>query len=370
KYRLDLPNAAVAAGASNLTIYGTLTGAVIPATTINLGNVPADVRGWLGSTPNGLNAGYVMADMQSLQGDPDALGGLSSLSYDYTNQGWVSANVSFWLGSSVNGLTADNRLDVSVGSINDPALKFPALLDANDVTGNVPANVNAITGAVQAALALAIQAGIIDETDGQQVLAAIVAKINATDVNLADLTAAGIAAAVWQYLLSDATAAGSLGKFLADLSVGTIKLNVGTAASVTGNIGGSVLGNVAGSIGSISGVTIVGGFIPVDADALAAAMNATEQQMQLAANAQGAYQQASEANQRIGDGTQDTDVARKGQLPTDNFTGNDRLALEAVQEKINALAVDDQGRVTTANPAAGPTQIDQDINEGTWEVTG
>lgn len=41
------------------------------------------------------------------------------------------------------------------------------------------------------------QAAIINESDGQQVLAAIVNKINATDVNLAGLSVAAIASAVW-----------------------------------------------------------------------------------------------------------------------------------------------------------------------------
>ncbi len=81
---------------------------------------------------------------------------------------------------------------------NDAALSKPAVtLNSSDVTGNLPAAGNwAQPGdpmAVNPAGVLAIQAGFVDETDGQQVLAAIVNKFNATDVDLAGLTVGAIA---------------------------------------------------------------------------------------------------------------------------------------------------------------------------------
>lgn len=57
-----------------------------------------------------------------------------------------------------------------------------------------------------------------------------------------------------------------------------------------------------------------------------------------------------------------------GSFATD-AAGNE-ITLAPVAAKLALLAVDEQGRVTTANPATGPTVINQEIDEGTWEVNG
>lgn len=49
-YRLDVPNAAFAAGASGVLIHGSVTDMVVIGCYVHLSNAPVDVRAWLGTT--------------------------------------------------------------------------------------------------------------------------------------------------------------------------------------------------------------------------------------------------------------------------------------------------------------------------------
>lgn len=115
------------------------------------------------------------------------------------------------------------------------------------------------TGPTAATIATTVEQQIIDETDTRQVLAAIVAKINATDTNLAGLTISAIAAAVWDELKSGHTVANSFGAYL-DTAVSSRSTYAGGPVdSVTGNVGGNVTGSVGSVAGDVAGKVLGGG---------------------------------------------------------------------------------------------------------------
>ena len=134
-------------------------------------------------------------------------------------------------------------IDYELDTLNYQAAggKLPVTLNSTDVTGNLPSTVNGYgsgqdpatlltaSASFLAVLAAAIEGHLIDETDGQQLLASIVAKINATDVNLAGLSTAMIASAVANYLLSNATTAGTLGRAISDIYAGTTTIRANAA---------------------------------------------------------------------------------------------------------------------------------------------
>jgi hypothetical protein len=255
-YRLDLPDAAVASGASGVLVHGTVTGMVVIGTYVPLwlvnpyatgGRVPADVTYWNGSVLTGKTGGFPefgiiesgtmqsgsaagTAVLRSATSFPDDLinnativivggtgVGQQRVIYDWTSSS-DTANV------SPNWTTTPDNTSVYIVLATPPA----------------PTNVAAIP-AVNA-----VQAG------GQTLSASgTVTLPNATLASTTNITAGTITTVT---NLTNAPTAGDL--------TATMKTSIGTAvaasavASVTGNVGGNVtgsVGSVTGAVGSVTG---------------------------------------------------------------------------------------------------------------------
>jgi hypothetical protein len=133
---------------------------------------------------------------------------------------------------------------------------------ARDNNGAVTVGANndkvgyALTTGERAAIATVVETQILDETDTRTILAAIVAKINATDTNLAGLTTSAIAAAVRAEVDSNSTKLAYLTGPVALASQIPANFTSGLFAS-SGVFSTSALANApTGSGGSGSGATL------------------------------------------------------------------------------------------------------------------
>lgn len=188
-----------------------------PATGTTYTLVPAaaiDVSTWLEVAPAALNADGTLPDTAAATTAFGTIG--TNLDVKVSTRSTFDPTVSGVNATKLGGQTVTAVAPVTVpASIGDATATGQASLSTN-VSGlssqisNLPSVLTSSTSLL-AAIATAVEGHLIDENDGQQLLQAIVSKINATDVNLAGLSTSAIATAVANYLLSNATTPGTLG---------------------------------------------------------------------------------------------------------------------------------------------------------------
>ena len=128
-FRLDLPDAACAAGVSGVLVHGVATGMVIIGCYINLTPVPVDVRQWLGTaaaTPT--VAGVPEVDLTHVAGATTDVSAMA------TNTAAILVDTGTTLQAELDGIQADTE---------DIQARLPAALTAG---GNIKADALAISG--------------------------------------------------------------------------------------------------------------------------------------------------------------------------------------------------------------------------------
>jgi hypothetical protein len=201
---------AVAVGDRIRLLSGTGSPAEAPITGTLLGGSPPSVSvasGWITNAPTNTTTYIIMPGSAPLMSTA-GYSGLDALGTDTQN------------GKEDLGIPAasDNATAVwanGTRSLTDKAgFSLTVAYDAAKTAAQAGDQM-ALTSTALTAIAAAVEGHLIDEADGQQLLTAIVAKINSTDVNLAGLSTATIASAVWAYLLSNMTTPNSGGAALA-----------------------------------------------------------------------------------------------------------------------------------------------------------
>lgn len=208
-YRLDLPDAAVAAGVSGCLVHGTVTGMIVIGCYINLTPVAADVRQWLGTaaaTPT--VAGVPEVDLTYIAGSA------VSTSTAQLGVNAVQAGGTAWGSGAITAasIAADAITDAKVASDVTIASVTGAV---GSVTGNVGGNVTGSVGSVA--------------TGGITAASIAADAIGASE--LAADAVAEIADAIWDEAMSGHTTSGTFGQRLQAIRTGTAQ--AGAAGSIT-----------------------------------------------------------------------------------------------------------------------------------------
>jgi hypothetical protein len=202
-YRLDLPDAAVAAGASGVLVHGTVTDMIVIGAYINLRNVPADVRAY-GGTAGTFASGRPEVNASHIAGNAVN-----------TSSAQIGVNV-------VNAAgTAWGSGAITAGSISDNAITANKLATAAITAGKFAAGAidaaalanNAITADKIAADAIGeseLAASAVNEIRDAILAATVETRANST-INLAAALRILVAVAAGQrsgntYLSPDGTA--------------------------------------------------------------------------------------------------------------------------------------------------------------------
>jgi hypothetical protein len=227
-YRLDLPDAAVASGATGVLIHGTVTGMVVIGCYIQLvAYNPFDsVRLGLTALPNaaaGANGGLPT-------GNASGQVAVASLA----NSSITAASI------ASDAITSAKIADGAIDAATFAAGAIDAAAIATDAIGSAEISAAAVTK-IQSGLSTyaggdtsgtttllsrltSTRAGLLDNLD-----AAISSRL-ATAGYTSPPSAATIAAAVWDYLTSAATTVGSLGKLIVDNLNATISSRLASAS--------------------------------------------------------------------------------------------------------------------------------------------
>jgi hypothetical protein len=140
-YRLDLPDAACAAGANGVLVEGTVTGMIVIGCYIQLTNIPVDVRAWLGTAPaTPTVAGVPEVDVTHMEGGTQTVTDLKDFAdagYDpSTNkvQGVVLADSVTAI--AAGGITAGSIAADAIGAAADAVAEIADAVWDEDATGH------------------------------------------------------------------------------------------------------------------------------------------------------------------------------------------------------------------------------------------
>jgi len=196
-YRLDVPDAAVAAGATGCLVHGTVTGMVVIGSYINLTQMPADVTHWLGTA----------AATPTVAGVPevDVTHWIGTAAATPTVAGVPEVDVTHWIGTAAATPTVAGVPEVDVTHWLGTAAATPT-------TAGVPeVDVTFVNGA--AASAASAQLGVNVVNVGGAALSTSTAQIG---VNLVNVAGAAVSTTTAQLgvnavqISGDATAADNL----------------------------------------------------------------------------------------------------------------------------------------------------------------